>query len=150
MANIETDLQKQLNTKGYKTMKNGWSDLLTVDSKGVPSFIEAKDEGDRLRGNQKEMLQLLANLGFNVFIVSKDTQKYKFKKANTAPLHEWDNPQIQQNLAETLSRIEKEILTDTLIKCDYENSKIADYLGLTSRQLRYKLQKYDLKSQSNQ
>jgi len=139
MAKIETNLQKKLNAKCYKTIKNGWPDLLTVDSKGNPFFIEAKDQGDRLREHQKEMLQTLANLGFTVFIVAKTDQLYQQK--NKLHLYNAKDIQETETLNEALRRIEKEIITKTLNQYNNDRIKTSNHLGITIRQLRYALAK---------
>lgn len=137
MAKIETDLQKKLAVKGYKTLKNGWPDLLIVDSKDNVFFIEAKDQGDRLREHQKEMLQTLADLGFTVFIVTKTNQLYEQKKK----LHLYNAKGIKETetLNEALRRTKKEIITKTLNQYDNDRIKTSNHLGITLRQLRYAL-----------
>ena len=139
MAQIETNLQKNLNLKGYKTVKNGWPDLLVTDSKDNPFFIEAKDENDRLREHQKEMLQTLADLGFSVFIVAKTNQLYQQHKK----LHLYNAKDIKETetLPEALNRIEKEIIIKALKQFNDDLKKTSAYLGLTYRQLRYAISK---------
>jgi len=144
MNKIETIIKKSLTKKGYKVLKNGWPDLLVADGEGNPFFIEVKAGTDRLRGPQKAMLQMLTDLGLQVFIVAETNNLYQQDK--DFPDLKLYNSKIDINRIETISeyllRIKKEIIIDTLKKYNNDQIKTADHLGITHRQLRYAISKF--------
>ena len=134
---IEQKVNKALKLQGYKVTRNGWPDFLVRDSDNKPFFIETKSINDSLQTSQKKMLQVLADLGFDVFIVSPG------KKGPSRQFHNIETYSLNgnENLNEFLLRIEKEIITKALTEYKGSNIKTANYLGITNDSLKYRLLK---------
>lgn len=147
---IEKEIQRNLEKKGYKVLRNGWPDFLVEDSEGNVFFMEVKNYKDRFLSSQKRMLKHLANLNFHVFVVAKTNQKIQNREKDgiKIKLYDWKNDfkeiDEKETLFELLLRIEKEVINKALKAHNYNHIKTADYLGITYRQLRYHISKTNI------
>jgi len=133
MARIELELEDFFKKHNYTVVRNGWPDLLVKDNEGNTYFIEAKAGGDRIRKPQQQMLQMLSNLGFNVFVVSDSP------KLNLESKFNWEKYTTQvSDLRKIMKKVEFELIKMALSDSDGNVELAAGALGLTVRQLRYK------------
>jgi DNA-binding NtrC family response regulator len=139
---IETDVKAKLERVGFTVIRNGWPDILVKDQDGGLYFIELKASNDKIRPEQKRLLQVLAQYGLSVFVVSynKKLEKSwnKLKSIND------DNIVTGEGLEEYLARVEKAIIEKTLKENRLSPSRTAKALKITKRQLRYKIEKYSI------
>jgi len=143
MIEIEKRLQDILVNNDYKVFKNGWPDFLVEDPDGELFMIEVKSSADRIRKPQQKMLQKLANLGFRVFVVSEN------RKENLEAKFDW-RKFVGDNQAETLdqitARVQLELVKEALSLNHGDIQKTANYLDISTRSLRYKLDKYRIRA----
>jgi len=69
---FDSKLQEALHAKGIQTAHAGMPDLIIQTHDG-PIFVEVKSPKDRLSPSQVRTLQLMANLGFKVYVAKYAT-----------------------------------------------------------------------------
>lgn len=145
MIEIENDCIKTLREAGFTVTKNGWPDILVEDGNGEYCFIEIKSATDHIRRPQVKMLQRLANLGLPVCIVNyNNSMKLETKFSNMKSLPELSLKGKGLTLSQSMDCTEKTAIENALKRFKNNKSRARRYLGLTARQLRYKLIKHNI------
>lgn len=109
-------------------------------SKIEPSFIDYVRKLD-LRGNVRELRNIVERE-----VILSENGEIKCTPCPASPNHDRiveDVPEKGMDLKEYLASIEKEMLHKALQKTNGIKTKAAELLGLTFREFRYKLSKYD-------
>ena len=139
---IETDVKEKLEKVGFTVIRNGWPDLLVSDQEGGLYFIELKAGNDKIRPEQKLLLQTLAQHGLSVYVVSYNK---KIKSSwNKLKAVDDNKKEVNEGLEEYLFRVERDIINKTIQENNLSLSISAKALKITKRQLRYKIEKYSI------
>jgi len=164
---FEKKIKKLLKHEGYEVLKNGWPDYLVKDKEGILWFMEIKALHSHLRKAQKQMLKTLTDADLNVLVVSENklSAPREWIKAKNYTLGDIQDDKIEPSidriigyiqkvtdilpqkakgkldLEAILNEIETTILKESLIECKGDKRMAAKLLNISSRSLRYRINK---------
>jgi len=79
MIDSEKAIKKLLERRGYKVLKDGYPDFLTITPNGTLEFVEVKSGMDRLSRKQKDVFRLLEKFGMTVYIYNEKGERFTLK-----------------------------------------------------------------------